>query len=122
MLEGQLDQAVSILATDGIPPNQSKPVASAMSFPAGAPAETWILRIDYSPPQLFKRAQLENNTGAVWKRYEIDYRTSWTPSTAALASFINNADTNTTLTDGTVVPQRQDLRTVLRAKLDPDII
>ena len=122
VLEGQLDQAVSILATDGIPPNQSKPVASAMSFPAGAPAETWILRIDYSPPQLFKRAQLENNTGAVWKRYEIDYRTSWTPSTAALASFINNADTNTTLTDGTVVPQRQDLRTVLRAKLDPDII
>ena len=122
VLEGQLNQPVSILATDGIPPNQSNPVQTAISFPAGAPAGTWVLRVDYSPPQLFQRLQLADNSGAVWSRYEINYRTSWTPSTAALASFINNSNTTSTLSDGTVVQQQQDLRTVLKAKLDPDII
>ena len=81
-----------------------------------------MLRVDYSPPQLFQRLQLADNSGAVWSRYEINYRTSWTPSTAALASFINNSNTTSTLSDGTVVQQQQDLRTVLKAKLDPDII
>ena len=122
VLEGQLNQPVSILATDGIPPNQSNPVQTAISFPAGAPAGTWVLRVDYSPPQLFQRLQLADNSGAVWSRHEINYRTSWTPSTAALASFINNSNTTSTLSDGTVVQQQQDLRTVLKAKLDPDII
>jgi hypothetical protein len=122
VLEGQLNQPVSILATDGIPPNQSNPVTAAMSFPPGAPAGTWVLRIDYSPPQLFHRVQLANNSGAVWTRQEIDYRTSWTPSTAALAGFINNGNATSTLSNGTTVQVQQNLRTVLRAKLDPDII
>ena len=122
VLEGQLNQPVSILSTNGIPPNQSNPVLTAVSFPPGAPAGTWVLRADYSPPQLFQRVQLANNTGAVWTRHEIDYRTSWTPSTAALASFINNGNATSTLSTGTVIPVQQDLRTVFRAKLDPDII
>jgi len=113
---------VTILANDGIPPNQSKPVQTGIAFPPGAPAGTWILRVDYSPPQLYERVQLANNSGAVWTRYEIDYRTSWTPSTSVLAEFINNATATSTLSNGVVVPQRQDLRTVLKAKLDPDII
>jgi hypothetical protein len=113
---------VTILANDGIPPNQSKPVLTGITFPPGAPAGTWILRVDYSPPQLYERKQLANNSGAVWTRYEIDYRTSWTPSTSVLAEFINNATATSTLSNGVVVPQRQDLRTVLKAKLDPDII
>ena len=120
VLEGQLNQPVSILATDGIPPNQSKPVQSSISFPPGAPAGTWVLRVDYSPPQLFQRVQ--QGSSIVWTRHEIDYRTSWTPSTAALAGFINNGNVQTTLQNGVVVPQQQDIRTVLRAKLDPDII
>ena len=120
VLEGQLNQPVSILSTDGIPPNQSNPVTTSISFPPGAPAGTWVLRVDYSPPQLFQRVQQGNN--AVWTRHEIDYRTSWTPSTAALAGFINNSNVTSTLQNGVVVSQQQDLRTVLRAKLDPDII
>jgi hypothetical protein len=120
VLEGQLNQSVSILATDGIPPNQSNPVTTAISFPPGAPAGTWVLRVDYSPPQLFQRVQQGNSV--VWSRHEINYRTSWTPSTAALASFINNSNVTSTLQNGVVVPQQQDLRTVLKAKLDPDII
>lgn len=119
-----LDQTVpvTILSWDGIPPNQSKPVTTGVAFPPGAPAGTWLLRVDYSPPQLFQRTQLPNNSGAVWTRYEIDYRTSWTPSTSVLASFINNANVISTLSNGVQVQQQQNLRTAVRAKLDPDII
>ena len=120
VLEGQLNQPVSILSTDSIPPNQSKPITTGISFPPGAPAGTWVLRVDYSPPQLFQRIQ--QGTSEVWTRHEIDYRTSWTPSTSALAGFINNGNTTSTLSDGTVIQVQQNLRTVLRAKLDPDII
>lgn len=123
VLEGNLNGPVSILTTDGIPPNQSNPVTTAVSFPPGAPAGTWVLRVDYSPPQLFQRIQLANNTGAVWTRYEIDYRTSWTPSTATLAAFINNGNATSTLSDGTTVKIQQNIRTVLQPpKLTPDII
>lgn len=121
VLAGDLNKPVTIFAGDGIPPNQSKPVKTAVSFPQGAPAGDWVLRVDYTPPQLYQRVELESNV-RVWKLHEIDYRTSWTPSTNALASYINNAGTETTLQDGSVVPQRQDLRMVLKAKLDPDII
>lgn len=121
VLAGDINKPVSIFAGDGIPPNQSKPVQSGVSFPAGAPAGTWLLRIDYTPPQLFQRVQLADHQN-VWKRHEIDYRTSWSPANTVLESFINNGNVSTTLQDGSVVPQRQDIRTVLKAKLDPDII
>jgi hypothetical protein len=121
--EGNINGPVSVLTTDGIPPNQNKPVLTAISFPPGAPAGTWVLRVDYSPPQLFQRIQLQNNTGAVWTRYEIDYRTSWTPSTAQLAQFINNGNATSTLSSGTVIPVQQNIRTVLVPQpLNPDII
>jgi hypothetical protein len=122
VLEADLNKPVSILSMDGIPPNQSKPVTSAISFPAGAPAGTYVLRVDYSPPQLYERVQLADNSGAIWTNRQIDYRNSWTPSTSTLAGFINNGNVQSTLHNGVVVPQQQDLRTVLRAKLDPDII
>ena len=122
VLEADLNKPVSILSMDGIPPNQSKPVTSAISFPPGAPAGTYVLRVDYSPPQLYERVQLADNSGAIWTNRQIDYRNSWTPSTSTLAGFINNGNVQSTLQNGVVVPQQQDLRTVLRAKLDPDII
>ena len=121
--EGNINGPVSVLTTDGIPPNQNKPVLTAISFPPGAPAGTWVLRVDYSPPQLFQRIQLQNNTGAVWTRYEIDYRTSWTPSTAQLAQFINSGNATSTLSSGTVIPVQQNIRTVLvPSPINPDII
>jgi hypothetical protein len=121
VLAGDLNKPVSILASDGIPPNQSKPVTTAVTFPAGAPAGTWVLRVDYSPPMLYQRVELPD-TSRIWRLHEIDYRTSWTPSTDALASYINNVTATTTLQDGSTVPQRQNLRDVVKAKLDPDII
>jgi len=133
VLAGDLQKPVTIWAGDGIPPNQSKPVATGTSFPAGAPAGDWILRIDYNPPQLYERIKLPNESlptnniprsddKYAWRLHEIDYRTSWAPANTVLTSFINNAGTETTLEDGSVVPERQNIRTVVKAKLDPDII
>lgn len=133
VLAGDLNDPVTIWAGNGIPPNQSKPVEAGVTFPAGAPAGSWLLRIDYNPPQLYERIRLPNDSSAtdntprpndkyVWKLHEIDYRTSWHPANTVLTGFINNATTETTLQDGSVVPERQNIRTVVKAKLDPDII
>ena len=111
-----------ILTANGIPPNGSKPVASAVSFPTGATVGTYILRVDYNPPQLFARELVPGTDTAVWKRYSINYRKSWTTSNDALASFINNGAATSTLQDKSVIKVQQDLRQVLKAKLDPDII
>lgn len=120
VLEGDLNDPVTIWAGDGIPPNQSKPVQQGVTFPQGAPAGTWILRVDYNPPILFKRVQVKPNVN-VWKKHEINYRKSWTPANRVLESFINN-NTTTTLQDGSTIDERQNLRTAIKPKLDPDII
>lgn len=100
---------------DGIPPNGSAPVASGRTWPAQPLVGDYFLRSDYSPPQLFRR---ESNK---WVRVQINWRNKWQPATQTLVSFINNTNT-TVLTDGTTVQQQQNLRTVIKPKLDPDII
>lgn len=120
VLAGDLNDPVTIWAGDGIPPNQSKPVEQGVTFPQGAPAGTWILRVDYNPPILFKRVEVRPNVN-VWKKHEINYRKSWTPANRVLESFINN-NKETTLQDGSTIDERQNLRTAVKPKLDPDII
>jgi hypothetical protein len=125
-IDNSSTKPVSLMSTslygNGLPPNQGQPVQTAITFPTGAPAGTWILRVDYTPPQLYQRIQLPDNTGSVWKRYSIDYRTSWTPANSTLASFINNGNVTSVLDDKSVIKVQQDLRQALKAKVDPDII
>lgn len=115
VLQGDLDKPVTIWAGDGIPPNQSKPVRTGLSFPSDANIGDYFLRVDYSPSLLFKR---EANK---WVRTEVNYRRPWLPANPVLESFINNKE-STTLNDGDVIDQRQNLRTAIKPKLDPDII
>jgi hypothetical protein len=56
-----------------------------------------------------------------WAKVETNYRSDWLPAGKVMASFINNKAT-TTYTDGTTAPERQNLRTAVGAKLDPDIV
>jgi len=100
---------------NGIPPNGSKPVDSGRSWPANPLVGDYFLRTDYSPPQLFKRE------ASRWVRVQTSWRNKWQPATQTLVSFINNTNT-TVLTDGTTVQQQQNLRDVIKPKLDPDII
>lgn len=100
---------------DGIPPNGSTPVPSGKSWPATPLEGDYFLRSDYNPPQLFRR---DANR---WVLVQINWRNKWQPATQTLVSFINNSNTSV-LTDGTSVPQQQNLRNVIKPKLDPDIV
>lgn len=99
----------------GIPPNGSKPVNNGRTWPENPLIGDYFLRTDYNPPQLFQRES------GKWIRIQTAWRSPWLPATETLVSFINNSNV-TTLTDGTQVPQQQNLRKAVKAKLDPDII
>jgi hypothetical protein len=114
IMQDDLNKRIDVFNSDGIPPNDSKPVPHGTSFPAVYQEGDYFLRMDYMPPVLFTR---EPNR---WRKVEINYRSEWLPAGRVLASFINNKS-QTTLTDGTVQPQRQNLRTAVKPKIDPDI-
>ena len=115
VLQGDLNVPVTIWAGDGIPPNGSKPVNSGSTFPLDPNIGDYFLRTDYQPSVLYQRKQNK------WSRVEVNYRQPWLPANETLATFINNKNTST-MTDGTIVPEQQNLRTAVKAKLDPDII
>lgn len=106
---------------DGIPPNGSKPVNSGITFPTDALVGDYFLRTDYLPSMLFKREAGKVLGTGKWIRVEINWRQSWQPANDVLTTFINN-DKITTLQDGSTTPERQNVRTALKAKLDPDIV
>jgi hypothetical protein len=122
VLAGDLDDPVTIWAGDGIPPNHSKPVDNGITFPANPLVGDYFLRTDYIPNMLFRREPSAVNGLGKWVRIEINWRAPWQPANRILTSFINNKDTETTLQDGSVIPERQDLRKAIKAKLDPDIV
>jgi hypothetical protein len=114
IVQADMNLRPDVFNSDGIPPNGSKPVASGTSFPSTYEEQDWFLRVDYVPPVLFQR------TGSKWSRVEINYRSEWLPAGRVLTSFINNRST-TTYNDGTVADVKQNLRTAVRPKIDPDI-
>lgn len=115
------DPEISLFVSDNIPPNGSKPIPSGTSFPATPLLGDYFIRTDYIPAMLFKREVGPITGNGIWVRTQVNWRTSWTPANKLLSSFINNKN-KTTLNDGSVIPERQNLRTVLKANLDPDII
>ena len=100
---------------NGIPPNGSKPVNMGTSWPASPLNGDYFLRTDWAPPQLF------TFKNGVWTWIQTDFRNQWLPANDTLVSFINNKNI-TTLSNGTVLPEQQNLRTAIRPKLDPDIL
>ena len=90
------------------------PTGAGISFPQNPQVGDYFLRIDYFPQLLFRW------DGRLWVRISTNVRTP-TGFTAAnqsqLSGFINDSS-QTQLTDGTFVPQRQALSTILG--LTPD--
>ncbi len=113
---------ISIFISDNIPPNGSNPVPSGTTFPSNPQIGDWFIRTDYMPAILFRRVKGNVTGNDIWIRKEVNWRTSWTPANSLLSKFINNQDTQTTLQDGSIISEQQDLRQVLKAKLDPNII
>jgi hypothetical protein len=91
------------------------PTGAGISFPQNPQVGDYFLRIDYFPQLLYRW------DGKMWVRISQNVRTP-TGMTAAdqsqKSSFINDR-TETKLTDGTFVPQRQALSTILGLTPDP---
>ena len=91
------------------------PTGAGISFPQNPQVGDYFLRIDYFPQLLYRW------DGRLWVRISKNVRTQ-TGMTAAdtsqMSGFINNYN-ETKLTDGTFVPQRQALSTILTLAPDP---
>jgi hypothetical protein len=115
------DPQISLFVSDNIPPNGSKIVPNGTTFPTNPLIGDYFVRTDYIPAMLFKREVGPITGNGIWVRTQVNWRTSWTPANKLLSSFINNKN-KTTLNDGTVINERQDIKKVVKSKLDPDII
>jgi hypothetical protein len=104
------------LTGDGQAPN-GLPTGAGIVFPANPQVGDYFLRIDYFPQLLFRW------NGKLWVRISENVRTQTGFATEAnqsqLSSFINDKK-QTQLTDGSYIPQRQSLSTMLT--LTPDNI
>jgi hypothetical protein len=102
---------------DGLGLDSAYTTNSGIAFPQSPAVGEYFLRIDYLPQLLFRW------DGKVWVRISENVRTNTGFASDAnqseLNSFINDRN-ETRLTDGTFVPQRQALSTILT--LAPDNI
>jgi len=91
------------------------PTGAGISFPQNPQVGDYFLRIDYFPQLLYRW------DGRIWVRISQNVRTT-TGMTAAdkslKSTFINNTGV-TELTDGTYIPERQALSTILGLAPDP---
>lgn len=99
--------------TDEAP--NGEPTGAGISFPQNPKVGDYFLRIDYFPQILYRW------DGKLWVRISSNVRTDtgFTQNdTSQLSGFINNSNV-TVKTDGTVVPQKQGLSTILQLTPDP---
>jgi hypothetical protein len=105
---------VGYLTGDGTAPN-GFPTGAGISFPQNPDVGDYFLRIDYSPQILYRW------DGRLWVRISTNVRTETgftSENTSQLSGFINNSN-ETTLTDGSTVPEAQALSTILTLSPDP---
>jgi hypothetical protein len=91
------------------------PTGAGISFPQNPQVGDYFLRIDYFPQLLYRW------DGRLWVRISQNVRTQTGLTyndTSQMSGFINN-NNETRLTDGTFVPQRQALSTILTLAPDP---
>ena len=91
------------------------PTGAGIAFPQNPTVGEYFLRIDYFPQILYRW------DGGLWIRISTNVRTDTglgLEDKSQLSGFINNT-AQTRLTDGTLVPQRQALSTVLTIAPDP---
>jgi hypothetical protein len=99
---------------DGEAPN-GFPTGAGIAFPQSPQVGDYFLRIDYFPQILYRW------DGQLWVRISTKVRTETgygADDESQLSMFINNTN-QTTLTDGSTVPQRQPLSSILQLSPDP---
>jgi hypothetical protein len=98
---------------DGSTPN-GEPCGAGITFPTNPVSGDYFLRIDYLPQQLFRW------DGRLWVKISEKVRTGTAlgaDDQSQRATFINNTN-QTTLSDGTTVPERQSLSSIFKIQTD----
>ncbi len=107
------------LTGDAVPPNGYKiedtSTNAGIAFPLNPKVGDYFLRIDYFPQILYRW------DGFRWVRISSNVRTGlgYTDEDQSQKSLFINNSYQTKLTDGTFIPQKQALSTILRPKPDP---
>lgn len=99
---------------DGNAPN-GLPTGAGISFPPSPNEGDYFLRIDYAPQILYRW------DGRLWVRISKNVRTETGmkyENKSLQSGFINNRE-ETRLTDGTMIPQKQALSSILKLAPDP---
>ncbi len=107
---------------DGAPPNLSTDnadnlvpsgplVGAGVAFPPGMTDGQYYLRLDYYPERLFQKQ------GNCYKLIEVNVLKVWTAYNRVLDTFIDN-NTDTVLSDGTIIPEKQAISQVVKQKVD----
>ncbi len=98
---------------DGTAPN-GEPTGAGITFPSSPIVGDYFLRTDYLPQQLFRW------DGKLWVKISEKVRTGTAlgaDDQSIRSTFINNTNT-TTLSDGSTIPERQSLSTMLKIQAD----
>jgi len=102
---------------DGIPAElNAQDIEFGEMFPENPTNGSYFLRIDYNPPRLFKRFVNEETGEGRWQLMSWDLREKWTGVPAALRAHINN-DKTITNTQGEVLPQQQNIKDLVKARV-----
>ena len=96
---------------DGEPPNGGPLAGAGITFPPNMQDGEYYLRLDYYPERLFQKQ------GNCYKLIEVNVLKSWTAYNRVLDTFIDN-NIDTVLSDGTVIPEKQAVSTVVKQKVD----
>lgn len=95
---------------DGEPPNASEPVAFGVSFPPVPGDGDWFLRVDFSPPALYRFE------GTKWRFVEYEVRENWRAIDKPLAELVSETGTVGHRGTGEQIPKRQMPSKVLRPR------
>lgn len=101
------------LVGDGTAPN-GEPTGAGIAFPSGPSVGDYFLRTDYLPQQLFRW------DGRLWVKISEKVRTGTAlgaDDQSIRSTFINNTNT-TTLSDGSKIPERAALSSILKIQAD----
>lgn len=108
----------NITGIDGMPVELNcEDIPYGDCFPFNAVTDSYFLRIDYNPPALYKRVEVNGKKG--WQLYNYDNREKWTGVPAVLRNIINN---NNTFTNemGEEVTMKQSVRDLVPARVSKE--
>ena len=102
---------INYFSGTGTPPNGGPLLGAGIAFPPGMRDGEYYLRLDYFPERLFQKQ------GNCYKLIEVNLMKHWTSYNRLLDTFVDNIN-DTTLQDGSVIPEKTSISQAVKQKVD----